>query len=197
MTKDAVSIERLISNIYTSSVDRRLSNSIEVLKNRKMPTLVVLSGLSVADEGDFSVKQAQFKQTNSSCAFTKRPDILENVNIYDGKWGYAGSTEVTSIYQGRFHACRRRRPRVQRDLQRLHHDRKWPLLLIGDYLSDEPSRPMVHQVIFDFTRLPEANVRFERILQSGDSLKPGKKVILSDRKVLSDQLRAVSGRQRI
>ena len=62
-----------------------------------MPTLDVLAGLSVADEGDFSVKQTQFKQTDS-CATTKRPDILENMNIYDAKWGYLGSTEVTHIY---------------------------------------------------------------------------------------------------
>ena len=72
-----------------------------------MPTLDVLAGLSVADEGDFSVKQTQFKQTDS-CATTKRPDILENMNIYDAKWGYLGSTEVTHIYRGHFHACRRK-----------------------------------------------------------------------------------------
>ena len=69
-----------------------------------MPTLDVLTGLSVADEGDFSVKQTQFKQTDS-CATTKRPDILENMNIYDAKWGYIGSTEVTHIYRGHFHGA--------------------------------------------------------------------------------------------
>ena len=50
-----------------------------------MPTLDVLTGLSVFDERDFSVKQTQFKQPDSSCAPTKRPDILENMNIYDAK----------------------------------------------------------------------------------------------------------------
>ena len=63
-----------------------------------MPTLDVLTGLSVADERDFGVKQTQFKQTDSSCATTKRPDILENMNIYDAKGGHLGSTEVTHIY---------------------------------------------------------------------------------------------------
>ena len=76
-----------------------------------MPTLDVLAGLSVADERDFSVKQTQFKQTDS-CATTKRPDILENMNIYDAKWGYLGSTEVTHIYRGHFHACRQTCARI-------------------------------------------------------------------------------------
>ena len=30
------------------------------------------------------------------------------MNMYDAKGGYLGSTEVTHIYRGRFHACRRK-----------------------------------------------------------------------------------------
>ena len=52
-----------------------------------MPTLGVLTGLSVTDERDFSVKQTQFKPTDS-CANIKRPDILENMNIYYAKWDF-------------------------------------------------------------------------------------------------------------
>ena len=47
-----------------------------------MPTLDVLTESYVSDERDFSIRQTQLKQTDSSCAPTKRLDILENMNIY-------------------------------------------------------------------------------------------------------------------
>ena len=104
-----------------------------------MPTLDVLTGLSVADQIDFSVKQAQFKlfkQTVPSCAPTKRPEILENMNIYDAKGGHLESTEITLTYRGRFLACRcKRLPYVLRDMQRHLHDYGWPLRLMDDYLA--------------------------------------------------------------
>ena len=55
-----------------------------------MPILDVLLGLSVAEERDSSVKQSQFNQTAFSCAPTQRPEILENMNIYDAKGGSSG-----------------------------------------------------------------------------------------------------------
>ena len=99
-----------------------------------MPTLDILTGLSVADERDFSVRQIQFKQTDPSCASTKRPDILENMNIYEAQGGYLGSAEVTHTYRGRFHVSRRKGlPHVQRDLQRHPHYCRWLLRLMEDY----------------------------------------------------------------
>ena len=51
---------------------------------------------------EISVKQTQFKQTDSSYAATKRPDTLENMNIYDAKGGYLGSTRLHSYTEGYF-----------------------------------------------------------------------------------------------
>ena len=67
-----------------------------------MPTLDVLTGLSVADERGFRVKRTQFKQSDSSCTISNRSDILENMNIYNTKGGDLGSKEVTHIYRGAF-----------------------------------------------------------------------------------------------
>ena len=96
----------------------------------------VLTGLSVAGENDFSVKQPQFKQKAFSCEPTKRPEILENMNIYDAKGNHLRSTEVTHICRGRFHVCRcKGLPHMQRNLQRHPHDCRWPVWLMEDYLS--------------------------------------------------------------
>ena len=117
--------------------------------------------------------------------------MLENVNIYDGKGGYDESTEVTSIPIPRALPCR--------DMQRSAETSSRPQMVSSvDWgLSIWRTTKADGAPTNDFTRLPEDNVRFERLMQTGDSLKPGKNVILSDRKILSDQLRAVSGRQRI
>ena len=104
-----------------------------------MLTLDVLTWHSVADGRDrFSVKQTQFKQTDFFCATTKRPAILENMNIFDTKVGHLGSAEVTHIHRGRFHPRRRKGPpHLQRDLQRHPYDCTWPLPLVEDYPSRE------------------------------------------------------------
>ena len=107
-----------------------------------MPTLDVLTELSVADERNFSVKQSQFKQTAFSCAPIKRPEVLENMNIYDAKRGHLWSIEVTHIHRGSFHAYRcncEGLPYAQKDLQRHPHDCRWHLRLMEDYPSVELS----------------------------------------------------------
>ena len=56
-----------------------------------MPALDVLIGFSVADErGSSKIDRVE---TATFCAPAKKPDILENMNIYDAKGGYLGSTD--------------------------------------------------------------------------------------------------------
>ena len=109
------------------------------------------------------------------------------------------STEIhTYLNRGRFHACKRKGlPHVQINLQGNPHDCRWPLRLMEDYPSEEPSRPIVHLLMISEDPLKIISDS-QWLIQTEASLKPGRKVILGDRQmVLSDQLRAVSGRRRI
>ena len=66
-----------------------------------------------------------------------------------------------------------------------------------DYPSEEPSRPKVHLRMISEDPLKIISDS-QWLIQTEASLKPGRKVILGDREmVLSDQLRAISGRRRI
>ena len=78
-----------------------------------------------------------------------------------------------------------------RDMQRHPHDCRWPLQLMKNYPSGEPSRPMVHLLMISEDSLKIISAS-QWLMQTKASLKPGRRVTLDDwQKILLDQLKAV------
>ena len=119
------------------------------------------------------------------------------MDIYDAKGGHLGSTEDTDI-PGALSYLQAQRSISRSERSAATSSRLQMAFLVDRGLSIGRTLQTDGASPDDFKGLPEDNSDSQWLMQKEASLKPESKVILSDRqRVLSDQLRAVSGRRRI